>query len=82
MLSGSAVGIMAKSSVVQGMRVIGEAESFPALPSVDLGLYRSVGRANAAADAMADLITRHFAQSGIAPRIRKPKTQAGSGSHE
>ncbi len=81
-LSGCAVSIIAKSSVVPGMRILGEAESFPPLPSVDLVLYRAGNRNNAAADVMGDLITAHFGRSSIAPVKKTMKTQAGSGSHE
>lgn len=81
-LSGSAVSVVAKSSVMPGMRVLGAAESFPALQGVDLVLYRAGKRNNAAADVMGDLITEYFARSSIAPVTGAAKTQAGSGSHE
>ncbi|MGF1621240.1 MAG: hypothetical protein ACFCUR_11560 [Rhodomicrobiaceae bacterium] len=38
------------------------AHSFPILPKVDLVLYQAGRRHNPAADAMADLITNHFAR--------------------
>jgi len=80
-LGGIAVGVVGKSSVLPGMRQLGRPDSFPALPKVDLILYRAGGRNNPAADAMADLITHHFDRSSIAPTGRTVKTQAGSGSH-
>jgi DNA-binding transcriptional LysR family regulator len=80
-LGGIAVGVVGKSSVLPGMRQLGRSDSFPALPKVDLILYRAGGRNNPAADAMADLITHHFDRSSIAPTGRTVKTQAGSGSH-
>lgn len=80
-LGGTAVSIVGRSSVLPGMRQLGQAESFPMLPKADLVLHRSGKRKNAAADAMADLITRNLARSGIAPTNRTVTTQAGSGSH-
>jgi DNA-binding transcriptional LysR family regulator len=80
-LGGIAVGVVGKSSVLPGMRQLGRSDSFPALPKVDLILYRAGGRNNPAADAMADLISHHFDRSSIAPTGRTVKTQAGSGSH-
>jgi DNA-binding transcriptional LysR family regulator len=79
---GIAVSVVARSSVLPGMRQLGRTESFPPLPKVDLVLYRAGGRRNPAADAMADIIASHFARSGLAPTARRVKTQAGSGSHE
>lgn len=81
-LAGVAVGVVGRSSVLPGMRQLGRAESFPALPKVDLVLYRAGGRDNPAADAMAGVIAAHFARSSIAPADRPIVTQAGSGSHD
>jgi DNA-binding transcriptional LysR family regulator len=79
---GIAVSVVARSSVLPGMRQLGRAESFPTLPKVDLVLYRAGGRRNPAADAMADVVASHFARSSLAPASRTVKTQAGSGSHD
>ena len=79
---GIAVSVVARSSVLPGMRQLGRTESFPVLPKVDLVLYRSGGRRNPAADALADLAASHFARSSIAPTVRVVRTQAGSGSHD
>jgi DNA-binding transcriptional LysR family regulator len=79
---GIAISVVSKSSVLPGMRELGRAESFPVLPMVDLVLYRAGGRLNPAADAMADLIVRHFGRSRNAPVARVLRTQAGSGSHD
>lgn len=79
--AGIAVGVVGKSSVLPGMRVLGRSDSFPPLPKVDLVLYRSARRSNPAAEAMAEFIVRHFAQSSQAPPSRFMRTQAGSGSH-
>jgi len=79
-LSGHAVSAIAKSSVIDGMRILGEAESFPALPSVDLVLYRAGKSKNAAIDAMGDMIADHLARSGLGPTRKIFKTQAGSGA--
>lgn len=79
-LSGAAVSVIARSSVIPGMRILGQDESFPSLPAVDLVLYRAGKSNNAAADALGDMVTDHFVRSGIAPAFRPLKTQAGSGA--
>jgi DNA-binding transcriptional LysR family regulator len=81
-LGGIAVSVVGASSVLPGMRVLGRSDSFPPLPKVDLTLYRSAGRINPASDALADVITRHFRQSAIAPAGYATRTQAGSGAYE
>lgn len=80
--AGIAVSVVGKSSVLPGMRELGRTESFPALPKVDLVLYRSARPPNPAAEAMANFIVRHFANSALAPSSRVVSTQAGSGSHD
>jgi DNA-binding transcriptional LysR family regulator len=80
-LGGVAFSTVGASSVLPGMRVLGRSEGFPPLPKVDLTLYRSAGRANSASDALVDVITRHFRQSGSAPASYATRTQAGSGAH-
>jgi len=79
--AGIAVSVVGKSSVLPGMQELGRSESFPTLPKVDLVLYRAARRPNPAAEAMADFIVRHFANSELAPSMRVIRTQAGSGSH-
>ena len=79
--AGIAVSVVAESSVLPGMRILGRRESFPPLPKVDLVLYRSARR-NAAAEILGDFIVRHFTSSALAPASRIARTQAGSGSHE
>ncbi|HQR97075.1 MULTISPECIES: LysR substrate-binding domain-containing protein [unclassified Polaromonas] len=81
-LGGIAVSVVGLSSVIPGMRVLGRSDSFPALPKVDLTLYRAAGRNNPASDALVAVITRHFRQSAMAPTDRVAPTQAGSGAHE
>lgn len=80
--AGIAVSVVGKSSVLPGMRELGRSESFPALPKVDLVLFRSARRPNPAAEAMADFIVGHFSNSALAPTSRVVRTQAGSGSHD
>lgn len=81
-LGGTAVSVVGISSVIAGMRVLGRSESFPPLPKVDITLYRAAGRDNPAADALVDLITRHFRQAPQAPASLRVQTQAGSGAYE
>lgn len=80
--AGIAVSVVGRSSILPGMRELGRSDSFPTLPKVDLVLFRAARRPNPAADAMADFIVRHFANSQLAPAARVVQTQAGSGSHE
>lgn len=80
--AGIAVSVVGKSSVLPGMRELGRSDSFPALPKVDLVLYRSARPSNPAAEAMAEFIVRHFRNSALAPSSRIVRTQAGSGSHD
>jgi DNA-binding transcriptional LysR family regulator len=80
--AGIAVSVVGKSSVLAGMQQLGRSESFPPLPKVDLVLYRSARRPNPAAEAMANFIIRHFADSALGPPARIAPTQAGSGSHD
>lgn len=79
---GVAVSVVARSSILPGMRQLKQADSFPDLPKVDLVLYQSGSRYNPAADAMAALIADHFGRSSIAPAEQPVLTQAGSGSHD
>ena len=74
-LSGFAVSAIAKSSII-----LGEADSFPELPSVDLVLYRAGNSKNAAVDAMGDMIAEELARAGIPTGRNTFKTQAGSGA--
>lgn len=80
--AGIAVSVVGKSSVLPGMRVLGRSDTFPALPKVDLVLYRSARSSNPAAQALANVVVRHFANSALAPAARVVRTQAGSGSHD
>ncbi len=80
--AGIAVSVVGRSSVLPGMHVLGRNDSFPALPKVELMLFRAARRPNPAAEAMANFIVRHFASSPMAPMARVVQTQAGSGSHE
>ncbi|MZR31535.1 LysR substrate-binding domain-containing protein [Sneathiella litorea] len=79
-LSGFAVSAIAKSSIIDGMRILGEGESFPKLPSVDLVLYRAGKSKNAAVDAMGDMIAEELARTNISTGLKTFKTQAGSGA--
>jgi DNA-binding transcriptional LysR family regulator len=79
--AGIAVSVVGRSSILPGMRELGRSDSFPTLPKVDLVLFRAARRPNPAAEAMADFIVRHFANSPLAPMARVVPTQAGSGSH-
>jgi hypothetical protein len=47
-----AVTVLGRSALTTGLREIGANEGFPALPPVDLLLYRAAGRNLAAIDAL------------------------------
>ena len=53
MLSGFAVSVFPESGLRPGMRILGQAENFPALPAFDIGLLRNRHEASALADALA-----------------------------
>ena len=54
--AGFAVSVVGKSALVPGMRIIGESESFPELPEVEVAMHRSAGRQSMAADCLADFV--------------------------
>jgi DNA-binding transcriptional LysR family regulator len=55
-LSGLAIGAMPRVSVRPGMRILGEADGFPLLMSIDIGLVFAPGKPKPAVDALADHI--------------------------
>lgn len=64
--AGLAVGILARSTVEPGLRILGPAEGLPPLPASNLMLIAREGAASPAMQAMADAIRRGFA-SYVAP---------------
>jgi len=54
--AGLAVAAVAESSVVPAMRVLTEADGYPAMPPVDVGLKRSSGPRSEAVDTLADAL--------------------------
>jgi DNA-binding transcriptional LysR family regulator len=52
-LSGLAVSVLAECSLRPGMRVLTEADGFPKLPEVEIGLIRARGKQSPIVDAMA-----------------------------
>lgn len=59
-LAGLAVTVLAESALRPGMRVLGEADGFPRLPSCEIGLVRSWSRP---ASAIVDKLAEHIASS-------------------
>lgn len=57
-LAGLAVSVLPESAFRQGMRVLGEAEGFPRLPPVDIGLLRGSAR-----NPVAEALTGHIVSS-------------------
>jgi DNA-binding transcriptional LysR family regulator len=52
-LAGLAVSVFPESALRPGMRVIGESDGYPVLPSIDIGLLRNPHEPSALADALA-----------------------------
>ncbi len=59
--AGLAVGILARSTVEPGMRILGPAEGMPPLPASNLMLISKAGKPSPAMQAMAEAIRRGFA---------------------
>ncbi len=57
-LSGLAVSVFPESGLRPGMRVLGQPESFPALPAFDIALLRNRHDTSALADALATHIVQ------------------------
>jgi DNA-binding transcriptional LysR family regulator len=64
--AGMAVTVLGRSALVQGLREL-QPPDFPALPSVELLLYKSSGATSAAAGALHDYL-RHYLSLGPMPR--------------
>ena len=58
--AGLAVGILARSAVAPSMRILSEADGFPALPSSNLALLRNRNARSEVIDAMASAIEQEF----------------------
>ena len=63
-LSGLAVGALPRVSVRPGMRVLGKADGFPPLMSIEIGLVFAPGKRKAAVEALADHIRDSLASLG------------------
>ncbi|MBT7612054.1 MAG: LysR family transcriptional regulator [Rhodospirillaceae bacterium] len=64
-LAGLAVSHVGESSVVPGMRVLGEADGFPDIGSVDVGLKRGRGPRSAAVESLAESLTRSLKSAAV-----------------
>ena len=58
MLAGLAVSVFPESALRPGMRVLGPADGFPALPSFNIGLLRNPHESSDLADALATHIVQ------------------------
>jgi len=67
--SGMAVTVLGRSAKVPGMREIGTGTDFPALPKVDLLLYKAPGTKSAAANALHEYLAHYL---GIEQEVRQP----------
>lgn len=63
--AGLAVGVLARSTLAPGMRVLTPSEGFPALPESTLVLLRNPDTAAAVIDAMADAIRQGFTPAAV-----------------
>jgi DNA-binding transcriptional LysR family regulator len=85
-LSGLAVSVLAECSLRPGMRVLTEADGFPKLPEVEIGLIRARGRQSPIVDAMAqhvidsldNLGPANFPDDQAAIRVRRNAMPAQS----
>jgi hypothetical protein len=64
-----AVTVLGRSARVAGMREIGTGADFPALPKVDLLLYKAPGTKSAAANALHDYLAHYL---GIEQEVGQP----------
>lgn len=60
--SGMAVTVLGRSALVPGMREVVQGPGFPALPKVDLLLYKAPGTKSAAANALHDYLAHYLQQ--------------------
>lgn len=67
--SGMAVTVLGRSAKVAGMREIGTGTGFPALPKVDLLLYKAPGTKSAAANALHEYLAHYL---GIGQDMGRP----------
>jgi DNA-binding transcriptional LysR family regulator len=65
-LAGLAVGVLPESAIRPGMRVLGEQEGFPALPTVKIALLRNPKRHDHVIDALADHIVQSLDNLSLA----------------
>jgi DNA-binding transcriptional LysR family regulator len=56
--AGLAVAVLPESAVRPGMRVLGQADGFPPLPTARIGLIRNAAEASALVDALANHIVQ------------------------
>jgi DNA-binding transcriptional LysR family regulator len=68
--SGMAVTVLGRSAKVPGMREIGTGADFPALPKVDLLLYKAPGTKSAAANALHEYLAHYL---GIEQEVGQPR---------
>ena len=64
--AGLAVSVMSASSVPASLRVLGEADGFPALPITSMGMVVRGGPLSAAADAMVGLLREELGRDAVA----------------
>lgn len=70
-LAGLAIGVLPESAVRTGMRVLGEAEGFPALPSVKIALLRNPNRRDHVTNALADHIVQSLDNLSFESRAKR-----------
>ena len=65
-LAGMAVTVLGRSARIRGLREIGTGPGFPALPKVDLLLYKAPGRKSPAANALHEYLEHYLGTDGPA----------------
>lgn len=79
--SGMAITVLGRSALVAGMREIVRGEDFPALPKVDLLLYKAPGTKSAAANALYDYLAHYLPldRNVDLPKLQHPRNMALAG---
>ena len=71
-LAGMAVTVLGRSTVIPGLRELPPSPEFPALPSVDLLLYKASGALKPAARALHDYLQHYLGLRSAAPDAAAP----------
>lgn len=77
-LTGLAVAVLARSTLVRGLRPLGPDEGLPALPDYEITLYRAPGPPSAAVARLAEDIAENMALAPGSGSTESPRTMASA----